>query len=62
MVALTETIDLVLQFPLAGRSYLEKSHVREFVAPFGKGNFVIRYQFIKKQINVLHIWHNSEDE
>ncbi|OGQ07455.1 MAG: hypothetical protein A3G32_00805 [Deltaproteobacteria bacterium RIFCSPLOWO2_12_FULL_40_28] len=34
---------------------------REFLVPFGKGNYIIRYRVLKKKLFVLHLWHNKEN-
>jgi plasmid stabilization system protein ParE len=59
---LAEALRLILKFPQVGRFYNERRRIHEFIVPFGKGNFMIRYQFIRKRVDVLHIWHSLEDE
>jgi plasmid stabilization system protein ParE len=59
--SLKNSFELLIEFPQMGRVHSLKN-TRELLVPFGKGNFVIRYEFTKKQINILHIWHSLKDE
>lgn len=59
---LKESIQAILKFPHIGRLYLQKKSVHEFIVPFGKGNFTIRYHVSKTRVSILHIWHSLEDE
>ncbi|MBF0104444.1 MAG: type II toxin-antitoxin system RelE/ParE family toxin [Deltaproteobacteria bacterium] len=61
LARLFEALKLVERFPNIGRLQ-NRSGIREFVVPFGKGNFIIRYLPRKTKIHLAHIWHSMEDE
>lgn len=58
---LAESFRLLEDYPNIGRP-TDKPGIQEFIVPFGKGNFFIRYRLRKNQIQIAHIWHSLEDE
>lgn len=48
---------------LGRRAFLPASHedeIRELIAPFGQGSYVIRYQVVKSEIRIARIIHSKE--
>lgn len=52
---------LVQKYPRAGYRLSHLPPFREFLVPFGKGNYVIRYRIEKKEIVIVHLWHSREE-
>jgi len=52
-----QTISLVKRYPTIG---FLNGKFREVIAPFGKGSFVLRYRISKKELVLLHVWHDKE--
>ena len=49
------------QYPLAGYPLESLPPFRELLVPFGRGNFIIRYQLGEETVNVVHLWHSREE-
>lgn len=51
----------LLDYPLAGYELEDLTLFRELIAPFGKGNYIIRYRIKDDTLFIVHLWHNREE-
>lgn len=58
---LIRSFQLLTEHPIAGYALEHLPGIREFLVPFGKGNYIIRYRIYKEQISIAHLWHSRED-
>lgn len=58
---LEKAMRTLLEYPLAGYMLDDLPPFREFLVPFGKGNYIIRYRVEGKFLAVVHLWHSRED-
>ncbi|MCF6294016.1 MAG: type II toxin-antitoxin system RelE/ParE family toxin [Robiginitomaculum sp.] len=53
-------VDILYEFPEAGRKRLSSSDFREIFARFGAGGFVVRYRILDERVIIVRIWHSLE--
>jgi plasmid stabilization system protein ParE len=52
---------LIGKYPMIGKSFNDGTDRREYVIPFGKGAYVIRYRYNDEQLAILRVFHSAED-
>lgn len=58
-----EAVKILTNNPEAGMPYPDEDceAFRDLTAPFGQGNYIIRYRIQQQSIIIVRIWHSREE-
>jgi len=54
-------VDILYEFPEAGRKRLSNPDFREIFARFGAADFVVQYRIKGYNVYILRVWHSLEE-